>query len=134
MQPLAKRVEVLQGQHRRRHQHGHLPLIQHGFEGGAQGDLGLAVADIAADQPIHRAGALHVLFDLVDGAHLIGRLLIGEGLFEFPQPRLLVVRREGMANRRLADAVEPQQIGGDIARRSRGCAASRVPTRRRRAC
>ena len=35
-------------------------LVQHGLEGGAQGHLGLAVADIAADQAVHRAGALHV--------------------------------------------------------------------------
>ena len=46
---------VLLGQDRGGHEHGHLLAVHHGLEGGAHGDLGLAVAHVAADQPVHRA-------------------------------------------------------------------------------
>ena len=50
-----ERFDVLQGEHSSRHQHGDLsPRFEHG-EGGAQCDLGLAVANIAHDHAIHRS-------------------------------------------------------------------------------
>ncbi len=57
---LAERVEMLLRQHGRRHQHGDLLAVHHRFERGADGDLGFAVADVAADQAVHRLGAFHV--------------------------------------------------------------------------
>ena len=65
-------VEVLLHQQRRRHQHGHLLAVLDRLERGAHGDLGLAVADVAADQPVHRDVALHVGLDLVDAASWSG--------------------------------------------------------------
>ena len=56
------------------------------------------------------------LFDLGDGARLVGRLLVGEALLQFSQPRLLLVRREGMAWHGLAHAVEAQQVARDVLR------------------
>ena len=53
-QALAEGAEVLLGQHGRRHQHGHLLAVVDGLEGGPDGQLGLAVADVAADQAVHR--------------------------------------------------------------------------------
>ena len=49
---------MLARQQRRRHDDRRLLAVDRGGEGGAQRDLGLAEADVAADQPIHRpAGA-----------------------------------------------------------------------------
>ena len=53
---LAEGAVVLLGEHGRRHQHGDLPAVVDGLEGGADGQLGLAVADVAADEAVHRPG------------------------------------------------------------------------------
>ena len=51
-------------------------------EGGADRDLGLAEADVAADEPVHRARRLEVLLDRLDRALLVGRLLVREARLE----------------------------------------------------
>ena len=61
---LAEGDEVLRGQHRRGHQDRHLRAGLDGLEGGAQGDLRLAVADVADDQAVHGRVALQVVLDL----------------------------------------------------------------------
>jgi hypothetical protein len=58
LEAAAEGVEVLLRQHRRRHQHGDLFAVHHRGERGAHGDLGLAVPDVATDEPVHRLGAL----------------------------------------------------------------------------
>ena len=63
-QALAEGAVVLLGQHRGRHQHGHLLAVVDGLERGAHGQFGLAVADVAADEPVHRPRLLHVGLDL----------------------------------------------------------------------
>ena len=50
------------------------------------GDLGLAVADVAADQAVHRLALGHVVLDDFDRRELVGRFLIGKGRFEFGYP------------------------------------------------
>ena len=55
LQALGEGAEVLLGEDRRRRQHQHLLAVVGRLEGGAQRDLGLAVADVAADQAVHRA-------------------------------------------------------------------------------
>ena len=47
-EPPLEGVQVLLRQHGGRHQHRHLLAVLHRLEGGAQRDLGLAVADVAA--------------------------------------------------------------------------------------
>ena len=49
---------VLGGQQRRRHQNRDLLLVGDGLECRAHRDLGLSVADVAADQAVHRTRAL----------------------------------------------------------------------------
>ena len=49
-----QRLEMLEGQHRRRRKHRDLLAVHHRLERGAHRDFGLAVADVAAEQPIHR--------------------------------------------------------------------------------
>ncbi len=73
-EPPLEGAQVLLRQHGGRHQHRHLLAVLHRLEGGAQRDLGLAVADVAADQPIHRPAAEHVALHLLDGAQLVRRL------------------------------------------------------------
>ena len=73
-------------QHRGRHEDGDLLPVLHRLEGGAQRDLGLAVADVAADEPIHRPPAKHVGLDLGDGPLLVAGLGIGKGLLELALP------------------------------------------------
>ncbi len=65
------------------------------LERGAHGDLGLAEADIAADEAVHGAGGFEVVFGLVDGAELVRGFLVEEGALEFALPGR--VGREGEA-------------------------------------
>ena len=58
LEALGEGLEVLARQQRRRHHDRDLLAVHGGDEGGAQRHLGLAEADVAADQPVHRpAGA-----------------------------------------------------------------------------
>ncbi|MPN11873.1 hypothetical protein SDC9_159181 [bioreactor metagenome] len=96
-----------------RAEHGHLPAAGHRAEGGAQGDLGLAEADVAADQPVHRLARFHVGDDRGDGLRLVGGFLeteaVGEGF-------VVVFRKiEGVALTGGARGVECQQFGGGVA-------------------
>ena len=78
LEALGEGLVVLAGQQGRRADDGHL-LAAHGHdEGGAQRHLGLAEADVAADQPVHRLARGQVLEHVVDGAQLVVRLLVGE--------------------------------------------------------
>ena len=62
---------MLARQQRRRHHHRYLSSRHRGDERGPQRDLGLAEADIAADQPIHRPAGREVFQHIGDGARLI---------------------------------------------------------------
>src|SRR3546814_4668613 len=53
-----------------------------GDEGGGQGHLGLAEANVAADEAVHRAAGTQIADDLADGAVLVVGLLIGEAIDE----------------------------------------------------
>ena len=54
---LGEGAEVLAREQRGRHHHGDLLAGKHREQARPQGDLGLAEADIAADQPVHGAAA-----------------------------------------------------------------------------
>ena len=77
---------MLERQHRRRRQKRHLLRVHDRFEGGAHGDFCFAVADVATEQAVHRRRRFHVALDVGDGAFLIGRQLVLEGVFEFLLP------------------------------------------------
>ena len=85
--PLGEGLEVLLHEQGRRHQDRDLLAVLHRLERGPHGDLGLAVADVAADQPVHRDRLLHVGLDLVDGGELVGGLDVREGVLELALPR-----------------------------------------------
>ena len=87
---------VLLGEDRGRHQHGDLLAGVDGLERRPDGDLGLAVADVAADQPVHRLALGHVALDRLDGRELVGRLLIGERGLELGHPVAVLGRDRRM--------------------------------------
>ena len=97
LEPLGEGLGVLAGQQRGRHHHRHLLAAHHRGEGGAQRHLGLAEADVAADQPVHRPAGGEVLERRVDRDLLVVGFLVGEARGEF-------VRRAGLHHelRRLA--------------------------------
>ena len=77
---------MLLGQYRSRHQIGHLLSLLNRLEGCAECDLCLSVSHIAADQTIHDPPALHILFRIFNGCHLIVRFLIRKHLLKFLLP------------------------------------------------
>ena len=93
-----------------------LLAVLHRLERGAHRDLGLAEADVAAHQAVHRDRALHVALDVVDGLQLVGRLLERERLLHLVLPRR--VGREGVARRGQPLPVEHDQLLGDLAHRA----------------
>ncbi len=68
-------LEVLLGEQRGGHEHRDLLAFHRRDEGGAQCDFGLAEADIAADEPVHRLAGLQVEQHGFDGGGLVGGLL-----------------------------------------------------------
>ena len=125
LQALGERAVVLLGEDRRRHEHQHLLAGVGGLERGAQRDLGLAVADVAADQAVHRALGLHVDLDELDRLALVGGLLVGEGGLELAQP--VGVRRVGEAGAAAALGVQVQQLAGELLRRAARARLHRLP-------
>ena len=99
---------LLLGEDRGGREHQHLLALAGGLEGGAQRHLGLAEADVAADQPVHRLARGHVGDRGSDGGGLVRRLLETEPVGE----RLQVVRRhrEGVPRARGAPGVASTPI------------------------
>ena len=112
---LAERVPVLLGEDRRRREHHHLLVVHRRGEGCADGNLRLAEADVAADEPIHRTRRLEVLLHVLDRALLIGRLPVRERRFELLEPLVSEVVR--IARRLLPLRVEREQLARELADR-----------------
>ena len=127
-QALAEGAEVLLGEDRGRNQHHHLLAVRDGLVRGAQRDLGLAVADVAADQPVHRALRLQVGLHRLDRLELVGGLAVGEGALEHQLP--LAVGREGVAAASPALGVEVEQLPRQLARGAAGARLDALPARR----
>ncbi len=73
-------LHVLFGQQCRRHQHHHLAPGLHRDEGRTHRHFGLAEADIAADDAVHRCRLRQVLEHPRDGLGLVGGFLEREGV------------------------------------------------------
>ncbi len=91
---------------------GDLAARLRGLEGGPEGDFGLAESHVAADQPVHRAAALHVGLGLVDRAQLVGGFDERERGLELLLPGR--VRREGEAGLGLALGLDREELGGQV--------------------
>ena len=81
-------------------------------EGGAQRDLGLAEADIAANQPVHRLAGLEIPEDIGDRAVLVVGFLIGEAVDEL---RIAAVGLGNDAGPRRALRRNLDELAGDLA-------------------
>ena len=75
---LGEGLEVLPRQKRRRHDHRDLFSFHDREESRSQRHFGLAEADIAANEPVHRLALGKVFGDRVDAGELIVGLLVGE--------------------------------------------------------
>ena len=113
--PLGEGRVVLLDEQRGRHQDGDLLAVLDRLERGPDGDLGLAVADVAADDPVHRHDAFHVVLDVVDGGQLVRRLDERERVLELALPRRVLGERVALG--RLARGVQLDQLAGDLADR-----------------
>ena len=100
------------------HEHGDLFAGHHRLERRADGHLGFAETDVAADQPIHRLRPLHIAFGVVDGFFLIGGFLINKSRLKLALPR--GVLRKAMTFLRLAHGLNPQHFAGEIGHRAHG--------------
>src|SRR6266540_1083994 len=115
LEPLAEAPLVLRREDGGRDEDRHLLLREHGEHGGAHRHLGLPVADVAADEPVHRGGGgrarpllLHVAEHVLDGLRLIGRLLPGELRLELAEE--LVRRAEARPRVGRARRVDVEQL------------------------
>ncbi len=104
---------MLLRQHRGRAEHGDLLAGVGGAEGGAHGHLGLAEADVAADQAVHRPAGLEVGRNVGDRPGLIGRLVEREGRLEGTV--IVVWRRNGLRRGGAALGVEAEELVGHLA-------------------
>ena len=73
-----ERPLVLLAQQRGGHEHRHLVAGIDRLERRPHRQLGLAVAHVAAQQPVHRPRQAHVVLDRIDGGQLVGRFVIGK--------------------------------------------------------
>ncbi len=109
---VAEGLEVLLREQRRRDEDRDLATVLHGLERGAQRDLGLAEADVAAHQAVHRGRRLHVGLDRVDRLELVRGLLERERRLDLVLPGR--VRRERVPLGRESPLVEHDQLLGDL--------------------
>ena len=79
---LGEILAVLPCEQRGRHHHGNLLAVERDRKRRAQRHLGLAEADVAADQPVHRPAAFEVLQRGRDRPQLVLGFLIGEARAE----------------------------------------------------
>ena len=114
-EPGGERPPVLLGEHGRRHEHRHLRPRLHCLEGGPHGELGLAEADVTAQQSVHRPRPLQVAPDRLHGRELIGRLREGKGLLELTLPGR--VDGKGDARTALPRGLETDHVGGHVGHR-----------------
>ena len=124
-QALLEGPVVLLGEDRGGDQHQHLLAVGGGLEGGSQRHLGLAVADVAAHQPVHRAVGLHVALHQLDRLALVGCLGEREALLEFPLP--VAVGPEGVAAAHAPLGVQLEQLPGQLLGGPAGACLERVP-------
>ena len=106
---------MLKRQHGGRREKRHLLAVHHRLERGPHRDFGLAVADVAAQQAIHRRRRFHVAPDVVDGVLLVDREIPLEGIVELALP--VRVGAERVARHGLARGVELEQLFGHVAHR-----------------
>ena len=112
LQSGGERLVVLVGQYGGGHHDGHLLGVACCLESGADGHFGLAESHIAAHQPVHGAGLLHVGLHVVSGLQLVGRILVEETGLQF----VLQVRigTEGESFLPPSGGIKADEVAGDV--------------------
>ena len=110
--PRGEGPQMLLGKDRRRHEHRHLVARIDRLEGRPHGHLRLAVAHVAAQQPVHRPRGVHVLLDRFQGGQLVGRFLVGKRGVEFVLP--LGLHAEADAGAGGANGLQFEHLGGHV--------------------
>ena len=110
---------------RGRREDRHLLAIGDCHVGRTQGDFGLAEADIAADEAVHRPARAHVFDHGGNRGRLIRCFLEAEAFGKGVVVTLL--KAEGMALARGAAGVEVEQLGGGVAHLNGGAALGLFP-------
>ena len=134
--PLGEGLQMLVGQQRGGHQHRDLLAVLDRLERRPDRDLGLAVADVAADHPVHRHRFLHIRLDLGDRGELVDGFGEAERVLHFGLPR--GVRPERVSRAGLPLGVQRHQLAGDLPDRLAGLGlgvgpvAAAEPAQRRR--
>ena len=77
---------MLLGKYRGRHEEDDLIALLHDLEGRAERNLGLTVANIAADQAVHDLSLLEVLLHIGNRLQLIAGLRIGKEFLKLGLP------------------------------------------------
>ena len=103
---------MLLGENRRRAEDSDLVAVHHRLERGTDRDFGLTVADVAANEPVHRLLRFHVDFDFLDGGELVRRLVVDERGLEFALPGR--VRRQGVAFERCSCGLDFEEFARKI--------------------
>ena len=104
---------MLAGQQRRRHHDGDLQAVHCGDEGGPHRDFGLAEADVATYEAIHRLARREVALNVVDACRLIVGFLVGK-----PRDEFVVGARWRAQGRGLTQSAQRRdldQLVGDLA-------------------
>ena len=104
--------EMLKGENGRGRKKGDLLAVGDGFERGAHGDFGFAVADVAAEEAVHRRGAFHVALDVGDGEVLVGGFFEFESVFKFALE--IAVGRECEAGGGFSRGVQREKLIGHV--------------------
>ena len=93
LEPLAGGHVVLLSQDRGGNEDGDLLGVHDRLHGGAKGDLGLAEADVAAEQSVHRHTALHIVLNLVNADNLIWGFLVLKACLKVALPLVVGGKR-----------------------------------------
>ncbi len=91
----------------------------------AHGDLGLAIADVAAEEAIHRRRLFHVPLGIGNRGCLIGGQLVRESILELLLPG--AVSTEGVSGDQLSFRVELEQLLGHVAHGPFGAGLGLLP-------
>ena len=107
---------MLIGENCRRRKNCDLFAVHDGLERRPHGDLGLAVADISDNKPVHRDRGFHVALHIFNCGGLVNGKFEGKRIFEFMLP--WCVGRESVTRDQLSLGVEPQELVSHITHRS----------------
>jgi len=122
---VGERLEMLLGKERRGHQQCDLLAICNGHPGRAERHFGFAEADVAANEPVHRASRRHVADHRLDRCSLVAGLFEAEAFGK----RFVVVRIEAerVALARGALRIEVEEFGRRVVRLLRRLLLGLVP-------